>query len=1851
MEPSVQGNDKSNNDLDGVQSKAHKGLNTEEKPTEVVGNSDISKNSSLILGQEIVDSLPQASQIEADIKCIMLINSVEDTSQNSKIQKYLLEDSSILTIKELGEQNIKMVALYGISSVMKKFIKAFFGQKVPKLPKAEGVYLYYRQEELKSTAKNNSGNDKQKIIRGIIAFNTPNENQYMGNLNACPKRFVTIVRILSDLCFNIVACISEEMIQNWYYEQEGKMNPFKPKTHQSQTSRMEDIIITESKIEEIKSINSILQSIEYMLHKDGNAPIYAFDFKVVSADEEKMINDALKEFPITSLRVESADVFELNADKLLELIKFGEFNRCEVRNKLKKIFVNLLNKKEQILREFIQRTNEILLRNLKPRSFEYSMSACADGMQALTIKPESTESENLLKKNYNLYKESIKSQENEFVQKCESILTPLKSDVAFSQLSIYKREYRVSGENTEQTCKFEDSKHLFNKSVSFKNFLASQIISLDSEAIFILIKNLDKNETFVLRFKSEILNQGDYEICESIQDLDAKLAWGSTASKYILFENTKKRASQGSLRLNKYFQKGTELDVYSVVESVACAYYLNVKREILIIDSHGFLYRLDTVYEKSTVQIVKHPGTLDKLTPLKGKKFLNIDASKDENALFLMNEVSIEFYNKNFELTNSIDLSQDFLAFKIVDLDYQCFLLIQNKKSQIQCFKITSPQRKSVFTNQSNQQVEVKGNPIFDIHHQGFIKFGPIVEETQIIKKVRNLGYFTLSGEKRQIQNYIIGLSSIKTSFNKPSFVTPSKIFKELKKIKVSEFYFALCTRIPLQVAALQNSKLVPLKDGINNYEEIFNIEGTKLMDNLNEYIKFGHYEDIINGLKGIMVISIIGKQSSGKSYLLNRLAGTRFDVAAERCTQGIWMGFGKMEDTPIIVFDCEGLFTIERTNKEEIQLCLFISSLSDITILNSDLASGKHIKALFDEFSEGVGKLRGSNLFGGYLDIAYRDIPNNQEDGVDIEFSNFLRNLVETGKKDTLSRLFNLKVLNSKYHHFEIDEFNHEVEKRRNEYFEMVNTKWICGKRFSSIMKAVLAQLYLDKTSHVDIIFFNSKLKELKENIELMIAKPGGLKEFINPEVYKSTINLGSKAIEINWPINGLLIKDSDIFKFFKVSIFLPKHKGFLRKFHNRIYAELKKNIDKFFEHRNSLILNYFTGNLPPYEEFRNEVDVQGDIQKIETKLDELSKGFRICLRSCEKCGFCCLKISNHEGAHDCGTDHKCDKICSICKNGFVCNLPNEHKDFHLCDKQDHKCIRKCNIKNCKNTCELSLYHENECKCKSSHDCLKNCGMYSMCNKKCNISSAVDHDRHSCDGKCMFRCIFEDGNNCSSLDHFHDKGLVYENSNLLRKIKRHLCGTVHKCKGICGSQGYCEVSREESMKAYKNRFISFIYPYVKITANKLKCIEDIPAGEIGHKNPSHICTSKTHFCLFTCPECLSPCSKAFGHSGPHSSDYHTNKNNSIYISKQETFKFIEEIKRQELTLVSGESAIIETCTDYCAKKGHGHTHPIPCRDKNQCFQKKIPGHAIHSETAFRTNNGQVVVDLVSCSEYWKYYNWEQPCSKTPQMLEIFRKCNFYCIHPSHSQVLPKVYCEGNLFHSSSLKPRDHQFRCNHPGNDIVFISDCTGSMNPHFANVKKLITDLISKWGNEKTKFAFVGYLDHAPHNGSFPAEKPVFVYPSSKNLNDGNAAGVSTFLNEVNTHAEGSNHGEAMIDGLNEASKLNFQEGSYKTFILFADENPHGREFNSSSGFADGCPCGHDWREVLRNMKGQNVEFILVKLSDMLNKTLELFGNEYKNNFRSLSMNEVSALDLECIAKVRKDEEDYFVISKVQD
>ncbi|KAM0787805.1 hypothetical protein ACM66B_003859 [Microbotryomycetes sp. NB124-2] len=86
-------------------------------------------------------------------------------------------------------------------------------------------------------------------------------------------------------------------------------------------------------------------------------------------------------------------------------------------------------------------------------------------------------------------------------------------------------------------------------------------------------------------------------------------------------------------------------------------------------------------------------------------------------------------------------------------------------------------------------------------------------------------------------------------------------------------------------------------------------------------------------------VVAVFGSQSTGKSTLLNRLFGTKFDVMNEterkQTTKGIWMSKGK--DMNVLVMDVEGTDGRERGEDQDFERksALFSMAVAEVLIVN----------------------------------------------------------------------------------------------------------------------------------------------------------------------------------------------------------------------------------------------------------------------------------------------------------------------------------------------------------------------------------------------------------------------------------------------------------------------------------------------------------------------------------------------------------------------------------------------------------------------------------------------------------------------------------------------------------------------------------------------------------------------------------------------------------------------------------------------------------------------------------------------------------------------------------------------------
>ncbi|KAI5104555.1 interferon-induced very large GTPase 1-like, partial [Silurus meridionalis] len=107
-----------------------------------------------------------------------------------------------------------------------------------------------------------------------------------------------------------------------------------------------------------------------------------------------------------------------------------------------------------------------------------------------------------------------------------------------------------------------------------------------------------------------------------------------------------------------------------------------------------------------------------------------------------------------------------------------------------------------------------------------------------------------------------------------------------------------------------------------------------------------------------IMVVTVLGVQSTGKSTLLNTMFGIQFAVSSGRCTRGAFMLLIKITDSfrdklncdHLLIIDTEGLKSpelakLDDNHEHDNELATLVVGLSDITIINIAMENSTEMK------------------------------------------------------------------------------------------------------------------------------------------------------------------------------------------------------------------------------------------------------------------------------------------------------------------------------------------------------------------------------------------------------------------------------------------------------------------------------------------------------------------------------------------------------------------------------------------------------------------------------------------------------------------------------------------------------------------------------------------------------------------------------------------------------------------------------------------------------------------------------------------------------------------------------------------
>ncbi|OMJ65720.1 hypothetical protein SteCoe_37731 [Stentor coeruleus] len=1353
-------------------------------------------------------------------------------------------------------------------------------------------------------------------------------------------------------------------------------------------------------------------------------------------------------------------------------------------------------------------------------------------------------------------------------------------------------------------------------------------------------------------------------------DFDALIAWGSTFEKCFIVMNTMRKVMIVSFDINFAKIGVEEIMIFDEeISHIEKAYFLSKANRLFILTSDKQLFNINIFTINSQAKITQeinknNSSIIIKINPPENEKFEDVFVTNDEKIYITKSGDFIEIYNmKNIRL-NTIPLNPEIVGIKVVS--YNDVVVIVMKKSEKLSFAVFKTVEFNDDSDDEVDEVDIevneRGNPTIDAWYLGLQKYGSSKDYLRLLKGDRKLCVLCKNNKfEEEIKKYLKQCSSIIKNFPYLKNYKNSDIISLWKK---NYFFTELSCRVPVHVAIIDKGNLIPLQNGENKFD-IFIEENPKNKDyllNFIEFIKFSHLEIILPKITSPIIIGILGEQALGKSTLLNRLFGTRYEVKEAKCTEGIWISLAYAHDKFYIILDCEGFFSNERTLQEEMKLSLLFASLADVIIINtnlhgcerlnqmfenfsliSDRLKGKMLNQMFENFSLISDRLKGKNLFKGRIDLFVRDVDNNE-----VEVMKKINEIINKAKKDekkrdSFAKIFEGTIKVITLENFQSPEFENQIDKECKIYKDN-KSHFGSGEEFLLYLKLALVQIFSDDDTSFDDRLLELNSSTIKKTIKPFVYKPlpsiifpgenlvkinfESKKNIYNLQANLNSITLQKKSEKLNSPFYECL----ESFELLKSTS------------HNQLYQSLDSLIKRFFNKKNEMLIKYL---YILYEKYPTNTITETILStKIDKKINSLAIKYSLCLGKCINCEFYCVKIFNHKKQCDCQTNHKCPNICQGCNNNkIMCSISAGHEGWHSCEKMHNTCGIKCSENDCDGKCVNNARHEGLCRCsKKVHECFEKCEQYEKCGNKCRKDRHDDHKTHDCTQKqCLFKCLICD-NLCASKDHFHDKNdqTIISHPITGHSTKIHLCNSSHQCYENCSNDGICHIliiNTSQIFRDYNNKTIK--YPYTKQTEIKKKCIIIIPPGEYKHDNP-HKCDRTTdHLCKAKCPDCFGYCHKPYGHKELHSSDTHRNKEKCIYISTMKTIE--REIETETgLTMckfIVGDISKPENCISCCMRNGRGHYHPLLCKGKDLCLEKAIQGNAIHSQDTYIIdgNLNSENYDVVSCSIYWKILGWEPPVSsKSPERQKFLDKCSFFCTHESHQN---HSFCDLPLFHSLSQNRSDHVFpSCSHSlifSHDIIFIIDITSSMISCFSLVKSVISSLIERWENkDDILFAAVGYGDHCGKKNDLnwyqeqvlDPKRPVICYPKTRKIIDSKNEEVANFIGTMKIASGWMNGGEAMIDGISEGLGIILRYNSRPVYIVVGNENPHGKEFSKYSCYPNGCPCGINWKKLLERIKSKEGILVLVQLDVNMDDTAKLFSMELGNNFLLKNLQEIN-------------------------
>eukprot|EP01084_Bolivina_argentea_P155547 271073_1 len=551
-----------------------------------------------------------------------------------------------------------------------------------------------------------------------------------------------------------------------------------------------------------------------------------------------------------------------------------------------------------------------------------------------------------------------------------------------------------------------------------------------------------------------------------------------------------------------------------------------------------------------------------------------------------------------------------------------------------------------------------------------------------------------------------------------------------------------------------------------------------------------------------------MGKQSTGKSYMLNHLFGTKFDISGDVCADdGGWMSVKVIDDILYVICDFEGLGTSERSPKEDMLLSTFNAAISNCTLFKADNRFDRTVEHMFNRFQSGIKILSGSqNCFTGELLIIIKDVVDTGAEAAVADFKRHIERLAqeaelvmnERGKKQSsffVSQMYQAGLEIIPFPPLANEAFFDELNDTLELAIDDIDIVHVGGKIFLDHIKLVMAKLHIGDFSAMSGEQAKIRSQEIRDNIQYAVECGACVEPTTDTSQYGVTfkvdedenlllldgnqlitVDIESEVIECDQIKNykniisefiaaggdasseiilldivnsindaGLILGKVETLEFL-YSQFSIK---ITRKHNNHREFNLLYQcyLDIIYFRRKVRVFKFIRDNTVKFED-EEKREIESLIQSADSRLNSIRDKMKICNRKCRDCFYKCLLCKNHEDDNDWADEHTC-----YSRGGT-------HTCGELCDYCDEAGI----VADCGDKCGHSGKHN----CQSgAHTCGLKCSLsqYGGCEMKCNLQIGHCQIQFNIEYKSQTETIFSSNMNLTTEEKDWD-----DNYTILKK-------------------------------------------------------------------------------------------------------------------------------------------------------------------------------------------------------------------------------------------------------------------------------------------------------------------------------------------------------------------------------------------------------------------------------------------------------------------------------------------------